>query len=57
MKYILNTNSNLKLFISSIDSHGLMKRNNLVNYKAFLCLYHDQGENSVTQDVIRDTKA
>jgi hypothetical protein len=34
-----------------------MKRNNLVNYKAFLYLFHDQGENSITQEVVKEAKS
>jgi hypothetical protein len=34
-----------------------MKRNNLVNYKAFLYVLHDQNENSVTQQVLKDSKS
>lgn len=34
-----------------------MKRNNLVNYKAFLSVFQDQSENSVTQQVLLDAKS
>jgi hypothetical protein len=34
-----------------------MKRNNLVNYKAFLYVFHDQNEISVTQQVLKDSKS
>ena len=34
-----------------------MKRNNLVNYKAFLYVFHDQNENSITQQVLQDAKS